>query len=185
MTPSGVSKVARRSVITVSGLRQFETLPKERLAEWVSAASYGSVLILVSLTLVSSEDVASGFGWELVTGVGLATWIAHFYAEIIGDHLRNPEAHQPHEIRRAMADGSPILLAALPPAVVLLLGRVEVLAPRTALWTAVAVALLQLVGLGALVGMLVSGRRRYVLRYATVTAAFGAVVVALMVALDH
>jgi hypothetical protein len=166
-------------------MRQIERWPKERLAEWVSAASYGSVLILVSLTLVDAEDVTSGIGWELVTGVGLATWIAHFYAEIMGDHLRNPEAHQPHEVRRAMADGSPILLAAVLPALMLGLGRVGVIEPASSVWWAVTVALIQLVGLGVFVGLLVSGRRRYAWRYATVTAAFGAVVVALMVALGH
>jgi hypothetical protein len=143
------------------------------------------VLILVSLTLIDADEVRSGVGWELVTGVGLATWIAHFYAEIVGDHLRNPEAHQPHEIRRAMADGSPILLAAVLPAVMLLLGRLEVLAPRTSLWAAVGVALLQLVGLGVFVGRAVSGRRRYAWRYAAVTATFGAAVVGFMVALGH
>jgi hypothetical protein len=155
------------------------------LAEWVSAASYGSVLILVSLTLVDSDEVRSGVGWELVTGVGVATWIAHFYAEILGDHLRNPEAHQPNEIRRAMTDGSPILLAAVLPAFMLMLGRIEVLAPTAALWGAVGVALIQLVGLGVFVGWLVSGRRRYAWRYSVVTAIFGAIVVALMLALGH
>jgi hypothetical protein len=50
---------------------------------------------------------------------------------------------------------------------------------------AVTTALVQMVGLGVFVGLLVSGRRRYAWRYATVTAAFGAVVVALMVALGH
>jgi hypothetical protein len=120
-----------------------------------------------------------------VTGVGLATWIAHFYAEIIGDHLRNPEAHEPHEIRRAMADGSPILLAAVIPALMLGLGRVGVMEPAASIWWAVATALIQVVGLGVFVGLLVSGRRHYAWRYAAVTAAFGAIVVVLMVALGH
>jgi hypothetical protein len=151
----------------------------------VSAASYGSVLILVSLTLIEAEDVTSGIGWELVTGVGLATWIAHFYAEIIGDHLRNPEAHEPHEIRRAMADGSPILLAAVFPALMLGLGRLGVLAPSASLRWAVAAALIQLIGLRVLVGLLVSGHRRYAWRYAAITAIFGAIVVGLRVALGH
>jgi hypothetical protein len=155
------------------------------LSEWVSAAAYGSVLILVSLTLIDAEDVTSGLGWGLVTGVGLATWIAHFYAEVIGDHLRNPEAHEPHEIRQAMADGSPILLAAVLPALLLGLGRIGVMGPANSIWWAVATALIQLIGVGVFVGLLVSERRRYAWRYAAATATFGAVVVALMVALGH
>jgi hypothetical protein len=54
----------------------------------VSAACYGTVLVLASLALIDADDVASGIGWELVTGVGVATWVAHLYAEVIGDHLR-------------------------------------------------------------------------------------------------
>jgi hypothetical protein len=49
----------------------------------------------------------------------------------------------------------------------------------------VATALIQLVGLGVFVGLLVSGHRHYAWRYAAVTATFGAIVVALMVALGH
>jgi hypothetical protein len=183
----GVEKGANMSSQRARGasLKNIERWPKERLSEWVSAASYGSVLILVSPILIDADDVTSGIGWELVTGVGLATWIAHFYAEIIGDHLRNPEAHEPREIRQAMADGSPILLAAVVPALALGLGRLGVLAPSAALRWAVAAALIQLVGLGVFVGLLVSGQRHYVWRYAAVTATFGAIVVALMVALGH
>jgi len=155
------------------------------LAERVSAASYGTVLILVSLTLVDAEDVTSGFGWELVAGVGVATWVAHFYAEILGGHLRSAEAHEPHEIRRAMADGLPILLAAVPPAVILLLGRIDVLTPTGAFWGAVSLAVLQLVSLGAFVGFFESDLRSVAWRYAAVTAAFGIVVVVLMATLGH
>ena len=186
MTPEQ-SRLDRTAAIisAVAGLRMIQGWPRERLAERVSAAAYGTVLVLVSLTLVDSDDVASGFGWELVIGIGLATWIAHLFAEVLGDHLRNAEAHEPHEIRRAMADGLPILLAAVPPAVVLLLGRIEVLTPGSTFWAAVAIGLLQLVALGALVGLLVSDQRSYTWRYSAATAAFGALVVVLMVALGH
>ena len=159
--------------------------PRERLAERVSAASYGTVLVLAALAVVDAGDVASGWGWELVTGVGLATWVAHLYAEIVGDHLRHRGAHESMELRRAMADGLPILLAAVPPAVMLLLGRLGVIADRAALWAAVGVAFLQLVGLGAFVGSAVSPRHSSTWLYAAVTAAFGSVVVILKVALGH
>jgi hypothetical protein len=84
-----------------------------------------------------------------------------------------------------MADGSPILLAAVVPALMLGLGRLGVMGPSASIWWALAVALIQLIGLGVFVGLLVSGRRRYAWRYAAITAAFGAVVVSLMVALGH
>jgi hypothetical protein len=159
--------------------------PRERLAERASAASYGTVLVLAALAVVDAGDVASGWGWELVTGVGLATWVAHLYAEIVGDHLRDLPAHDSIGLKRAMTDGSPILLAAVPPAVMLLLGRVGVLSDRFALWAAVAVAFLQLVGVGAFVGSAISPRRSTTWLYAGVTAAFGAIVVGLKVVLGH
>jgi hypothetical protein len=159
--------------------------PRERLAERVSAASYGTVLVLAALALVDEDDVASGWGWELITGVGVATWVAHLYAEIVGDHLRHRAAHESAELKRAMIDGAPILVAAVPPAVMLLLGRLDVIAERVALWIAVGVALLQLVALGTFVGANVSpqGSTKWV--YAGVTAAFGGIVVGLKVVLGH
>jgi hypothetical protein len=159
--------------------------PRDRLAERVSAASYGSVLVLAALALVDADEVSSGWGWELITGVGVATWAAHLYAEVVGDHLRNRAAHTSAELKRAMADGLPILLAAVPPALVLLLGRLDVLDHRVTLWLAVGVALVQLIGLGAFVGSTVSTRGSGVWLYSAVTAAFGFIVVALKIVLGH
>lgn len=157
---------------------------RDRLAERVSAASYGTVLIIASLLVVEAEDVESGLGWELVVGVGVATWLAHLYAEVLGNHIRNAEAAQPHEVRKAMADGLPILLAAVLPGVALGLGRLGALEPRQALWAAVAISILQLVGIGVFVGVL-SDQRSSSWRYATIAAGFGLAVVLLLVALGH
>jgi hypothetical protein len=160
--------------------------PRERLAARVSAASYGTILVLTSLAAIEPDAVESGWGWELVTAVGLATWVAHLYSEIVGDHLLDEEAHGGgSEVTRAATDGAPILLAAVLPAVMLLLGRVDVLAARVALWLAVAVALGQLVGLGAFVGSAVTERRSRAGRYAVATGAYGLAVVTLKVALGH
>jgi hypothetical protein len=84
-----------------------------------------------------------------------------------------------------MVDGSPILLAALLPAIMLLLGRIDLLDDRVALWFAVAVALAQLVGLGGFVGSVVSGGRSSTWTYAAVTAAYGLAVVLVKVLLGH
>ncbi len=157
---------------------------RERLAERVSAASYGTVLIIASLLVVESDDVASGLGWELVVGVGVATWVAHFYAEVLGNQVRNVDALEPQELRKAMADGLPIPLAAVLPSVILVLGRLDVLAPRQALWVAVTCALIQLVAVGAYAGTF-SDQRSSSWRYAAMAAAFGVAVVLIMVALGH
>jgi hypothetical protein len=157
---------------------------RERLAERVSAASYGTVLIIAALLVIETEDVASGWGWELMVGVGVATWVAHLYAEVLGDHVRNVDALQPHELRKAMADGLPILLAAVLPALMLGLGRLGAVDPGQALWIAVIVALLQLIFIGAFVGVS-SGQRSSSWRYAAIAAVFGVAVVLLLVVLGH
>jgi hypothetical protein len=159
--------------------------PPEHLAERVTAAAYGTVLVLSALALLDAGNVSSGLGWELVTGVGVATWVAHLYAEVVGDHVRHGSAPDRKEIGRAMTDGIPILLATIPPAVVLLLGRLDVLDPRLALWASVAVALLQLVGVGAFVGAALSSGRSRPWMYAVVTAAIGVAVVTLKLVLGH
>jgi hypothetical protein len=159
--------------------------PRERLAERLSAACYGTVLVLAALPLIHPDDVSSGLGWELVTGVGVATWIAHLYAELVADRLHQSTPLVREEVVEAMADGSPILLAMIAPALALGLGRLEVLDERVALWVAVGAAILQLVGVGAFVGSTVSrtGRRRW--SYAAFTAALGIAVVTLKLALGH
>jgi hypothetical protein len=170
---------------TVTARRRFRVQPRERLAQRVTAAAYGTILVLAALAVIDADSVASGLGWELVTGVGVATWLAHLYAEVIGDHIRHESTLSRSEIARAMIDGSPILVAAVPPAVVLVLGRVDVLDAEAALFIALVVAFLQLVGLGALVGEVVSPRRATTWSYAAVTAAVGLVVVTVKLLLTH
>jgi hypothetical protein len=155
------------------------------MAESVSAASYGTVLVLASLMLVDAAAVKSGIGWELVTGVGVTTWLAHLYAEAVGEHVRHGVRVSGEELMVAGRDGAPILLATVLPAVVLLLGRLGVLDARVALWAAAAVAGLQLLGVGVLVGSALSpgdGTRWW---YVVVTAGVGLAVVGVKVVLGH
>ena len=158
---------------------------QERLAERLSAACYGTVLVLAALPLLNADEVASGVGWELVAGVGIATWVAHLYAEVVGDHIRRGAALNRAELRIAATDGLPIPLAAVPPGVVLALGRLDVLDPRVALWIAVAVAVVQLVAVGAFVGSVVSSERAGPWSYAAAIAVVGVAVVVLKLALGH
>ena len=92
-----------------SALHRLRDWPRERLAARVTAASYGTILVLTSLAAIEPDAVESGWGWELVTAVGLATWVAHLYSEIVGDHLLDEEAHGGgSEVARAASDGAPI-----------------------------------------------------------------------------
>jgi hypothetical protein len=166
-------------------LKRLEGRPRERLAEWVSAASYGTVLVLAALTVIHPDDVADGLGWEIVTGVGLATWVAHLYAEVVGDHVRQTAPVARKDATRLMRDALPILLATVLPAVILLFGRLDVLADRVALWVSIGVATLQLMSLGGVVGFAVSPRRLTAWLYAATTAALGLAVVGANLILGH
>jgi hypothetical protein len=164
---------------------RWRTLPQERLAEQVSAALYGTVLVLAALPLIDVDQVESGAGWGLVSGVGVATWVAHLFAEVVGDRVRHGDAHSRREIGRAMVDGVPILVAAVPPAVTLFLGRVDVLGSRGALWAALAVALAQLAAVTAFVGLRVSRGGAGPWPYVAATVVIGVAVVALKLRLGH
>lgn len=159
--------------------------PRERLAQQVSAACYGTVLVLGVLVFTNPDQVSSGLGWELVTGIGLATWLAHFYAEVVGEHVTSREPLSRREVRVAMADGLPILLAAIPPATILLLGRLTLMEARTALLIADVVAIVQLVGLGTLVGSMPPRDPARAWLFAFFTVLLGVAVVLLRGVLKH
>ena len=83
----------------ISGIAdRLKNWPLERVAERLSAACYGTVLVLAALPLIDAEEVSSGLGWELVTGVGVATWVAHLFAEVVGDHVRHRAAPDRAEV---------------------------------------------------------------------------------------
>ena len=160
-------------------------IPRERLAELVSAASYGTVLVLAALSVIGVSEVAHGHGAELVAGVGLATWLAHLFAEILGGHVLHDSPRGRAEIARAMVDGSPILAATVLPAAILLLARVDVLADGTARVLAIVVAILQLAGIGTVVAASAPTPPAMRWTYAISTAGVGLAIVALTVALGH
>src|SRR5918994_396512 len=108
-------------------LQASDRMPRDRLAGLVSAAPYGSGVGLAAPSGIGVSEGALGHGAELVAGVGLATWLAHIFAELLGGHARHPEPLRRSEVMRALVDGSPILASTVLPATVLLLGRLDVL----------------------------------------------------------
>ena len=101
-------------------------------------------------------------------------------ATIYGTARHSTEPRSPE----LQLDGSPILLVAVPPAVMLLLGRLEVLDEGVSLWASLVVAVVQLVGIGAFVGS-VGARGRNAWIFAAATAAAGLGVVTVKLVLGH
>jgi hypothetical protein len=160
-------------------------VPRDRLAELVSAGSYGCVLVLGGLTVLGVSDVALGQGAELVAGVGVATWVAHLFAELVGGHVDHPEPLRRREVERAAVDGSPILAAAVLPAIALLLGRLDVMNDATARVVAILVAIAQLLAIGAFVTSVAPARPTARWVFAAVVGGVGIAVVILTVLLGH
>jgi hypothetical protein len=155
-----------------------------RLAERASAAAYGTVLVLAALAVAGAHDVASGYAAELVGGVGLATWVAHVYATLLGAQLRQSNDPAATAFGPVAIDGLPILAATLLPAFVLLLGRLGALPHGVALWLAIALAIAQLIGTVFVIELYVNAsgvRWRFILA----AVGIGVVVVLLVLALGH
>jgi hypothetical protein len=150
-----------------------------------NAAAYGTILVLAGLEAVTPSDVQSGHGLELVAGIGVATWLAHTFAEVLGLQLRRPNAFTWADLWFAAATSGPIILATVGPALLLALGRFDVLSDDVALWLAVAVGVLQLVVLGAVVGSTHRASRARRWAFVAATVAIGALVVLIKVVLSH
>ena len=166
-------------------LAEREPVDHDRVAELVGAAAYGSILVLSGLVLLEVTDVGVGHSLEVVLGVGVATWIAHLFAELLAEHARHDRLLRWAEVGRAAVDGSPILIVTILPAAALFLGRIEVIGYDTARTLAIVVALAQLSLIGALVGHLSPSTTRSAWSFAAVVAMAGVVVVAVEVALSH
>jgi hypothetical protein len=155
------------------------------MAERINAAAYGTVLVLVALCAIEITEVGEGHSSELVFGVGVATWVAHLFAELLGEHVRHGEPLAWPEARRAAIDGSPILAATLLPAVLLFLGRVDLMSHQGARDLAILAGVLQLSVLGGVVARNTPGSPTSAWTFAVATAVAGVGVVALKVALGH
>lgn len=160
-------------------------MPRERAADLVTAAAYGTVLILGALAFVAPGDVSRGHGIELVAGVGVATWVAHVFADLVGEHVRHERRLTADELRWSFVSGTPILAATVLPAAAIALGRLEAVPDDLAIWIATAVAVLQMVGVGATVGLLRDGGRRTFWWFVLATAVFGLAVTVVKSQLGH
>jgi hypothetical protein len=168
--------------IAMSPLRR---IPVERLAALVASAAYGTVLVLATLSVIGAIRLSVGYGADLIAGVGIATWIAHIYAELLGRHVDRHRPLERSEVGRTMIDGCPILASPILPACALLLGKLDAISQTSARTAAIVVAIVQLLAIGFLVGRVAPARRSAVWIFAAVTVGIGIVVVALTTWLGH
>ncbi len=149
------------------------------------AGSYGTILVIAALGVTSVTDVGLGYSAELVLGVGAATWIAHLYAELLGRHIVEREPLRRAEVGEAMVDGSPILFATVLPAIVLIVGRGDIVGAQAARTGAIVVTFAQLAGIGAFVARNAPTRNGAGWIFAAATACIGIAVGIATVVLGH
>src|SRR3954469_4519853 len=91
-------------------------------ARRTTAYVYGNVLVLAALAVVSPADVTTGRGFWLVLGTAVSTYIAHVFAEAMGDQVTHPEPITGRTVLRLARESFPVLTSGVLPAAILLLG---------------------------------------------------------------
>ncbi|MEV0355507.1 hypothetical protein AB0H71_05515 [Nocardia sp. NPDC050697] len=159
-------------------------LERDRAAARVSAYVYGNVLILAALIPI---PVSPGHvGILIVVGVALSTFVAHAFAESIGQGIRENRTLTAADRRAELRDSLPILTAAVLPCAVLACAWLGWLEPRTAQLLAEGTVLARIGGT-AFVVRRVEGRRpqRSTLIQALLVTAVATAVVVVKVILTH
>jgi hypothetical protein len=125
----------------------------------VSAYVYGNVLVMAALISLRPADLQGPTGVLYVFGVGVSTFVAHMVGDAVGRRVREGRSMEWAEIRREIRNSSPIGVAAVVPAAILVLAWGGLLDARLMLALALAVTDLRLALPGSAVDWF-SGERR-------------------------
>jgi hypothetical protein len=91
-------------------------LPADDAARRVAAWIYGTVLALAGLALVSPQMADEGGGAAILIGIGVGTFLAHLFADYIGEEVREKRRLTKAERRELLRDLLPVLTGMIPPA---------------------------------------------------------------------
>lgn len=117
-------------------------LGQERVAARTTAYIYGNILALAALIPVTKSQ--ESLGAAIVIGTALSTYIAHTFAESVGESIRNDRRLTTAERIDALRDSVPILTSAVVPVVILAAAWFNILEPRTAQLVAEIVLILRI-----------------------------------------
>jgi hypothetical protein len=152
--------------------------PPERIAGSV----YGTIVVLGVLAAGSESEAIDA--WELdvlMVGTVLVLWIAHVYAHGIADSVSAGKPLDREAIRSLAVREVSIVLAAVGPAIVLLLGAFGLMGDENAVWLALAIGTLVLAFQGLRYAEATALRRRGTVVVVAINVALGLVIVALKV----
>ncbi|NUP28260.1 MAG: hypothetical protein HOQ44_16495 [Nocardia sp.] len=153
-------------------------------ASRISAYIYGNILVLTALVPVVTSDEHVGI--LVVLGTTVSTFIAHSFAETVGDSVRQRRAATMSDRVRELRNSVPILSSAVLPCAILVTGLLGWLEPRTAQIFAEVVVLVRIGGIVFVIGRLRGedpGRASVVV--AVLLTLVATTVVVLKIALSH
>jgi hypothetical protein len=165
--------------------RSAETAVASRRIDY-SGAVYGS-LLAASVITGSATPEDSPSPWSLVAlllATGLVYWMAHAYADFVGDREHGVSLSWA-ELRAAGVRDWPLVQAAYPPAAVALAGGLVGLADSTVAWAALFTAVAGQVGWSVVATAHGGADRRLVVASAIANLFFGLMLVALKTRLAH
>ncbi|WP_454197083.1 hypothetical protein [Nocardia sp. Marseille-Q1738] len=159
-------------------------LDRRNAASRISAYIYGNVLILAALIPVTPS--AENVGILVVLGTALSTFIAHAFAEGVGQTVRQSHALSPQERWADLRDSVPILSSAVLPCAILAAAAIGWIEPRTAQVLAESAMLVRIGGIVFVIGRLHGEQpRRSTLLGAVLLVCAATTVVAVKVILTH
>jgi hypothetical protein len=146
-------------------------------------AIYGTILVMAVITALSHDDSVKSA--ELIAGVLATTsvfWIAHVYAEVLGQRMEG-EGGRPTFANIAVAARGewPLVEASLLPVLCLLLGVVGVVKTDTAVAIAIGAGVVELFGYGIAAGRRLQLSRGGIIVVGVVNGCLGLLIVLLKV----
>jgi hypothetical protein len=155
--------------------------PPERIAGIV----YGTIVVLG--ILAAGAESPSIDAWELdvlMTGTVIVLWMAHVYAHGIAESVRAGTPLDPEGLQALARREVSIVLAAIGPAIALLLGAVGVLGDENSVWLALAISLVTLALQGLRYARATALRGRETLVIVAINVMLGLVIVGLKVLVE-
>ncbi|MBY6413833.1 hypothetical protein HQ346_23070 [Rhodococcus sp. BP-252] len=103
-------------------LSRTDPLDRENAASRISAYVYGNILILAALIPLTSPEEHTFQGVAIVVGTGVSTFVAHAFAEGVGQTVRTGSHLSRAGRWEQLRDSVPILSATVLPAALLAVG---------------------------------------------------------------
>lgn len=113
--------------------------------EGIAGTVFGTMTAMATVTAYGKAFPDSPWKLEeLVLSTAIVLWVAHIYAHALSESISERRPLRPHVFRAIAQRERGILLAAVPPLVVLTLGTFGLFEESTSIWLALAVGLVTL-----------------------------------------